>query len=592
MNETKKESARRPFAFPYRNTLEKAVSHLSFSERLIFYVLAVALSLSTLVIVFRLNDYLLVEVPAYGGSIAEGIIGSPRFINPVLAISDADRDLTSLVYSGLLKTTPDGTLVPDLAESYSISEDGLIYTFIIKNNIFFQDGTPVSADDVEFTILKAQDSAIKSPKRANWDSVKVEKVGDREIRFTLKQPYAPFLQNTTMGILPKHIWKDVSNDEFALSYFNIEPIGSGPFMIDSITRNSSGIPQKYQLSPFKNYALGEPYLSSFTLSFYSNEAALIDAFKRGDIESINSITPDEVKGLPMSNQNLITTPLSRIFAVFFNQNEAPIFADIHVREALNEVVNKEALVQKVLFGFGMPIDGPVPTGLLDEQKSLSQPTTTPDEQIQNARAILEKDGWTLNGDGIYQRTNKKKKMTEMLSFSLSTSDVPELKEAALIIKDTWEKIGAKVDLKIFESGDLSQNIIRPRKYDALLFGEIIGQDLDLFAFWHSSQRDDPGLNIALYTNTKTDKLLSDARTISDRSAELEKYRQFETELQKDTPAVFLYSPSFVYILPKKVKGAELSYITVPSDRFADVNDWYTETEKVWKIFMSKRLQKQ
>lgn len=589
MNETRKESFTRYFKFPFRDTLNKAVEHFSFAERVLFFILGITLVLSAVVIILRLNDYLLVEVPTEGGAITEGIIGSPRFINPLFAISDADRDLTSLVYSGLLKTSSLGTLVPDLAKNYTISEDGLTYTFTLKDGIFFHDGTPVTTDDVEFTVLKAQDSALKSPKRASWDSVRVERVSDKEIRFILKQPYAPFLENTTLGILPKHIWKNVPPEEFALSFFNIEPIGSGPFMIDTINRNSSGIPEHYTLSPFKNYALGKPYLNTLTIAFYPNEQTLIEAFKRGDIESVNSIAPEEVANLSLQDEILMTTPLSRIFAVFFNQNEVALFSNIAVRRALDTSLDKEEIVKKVLSGFGVVADGPIPKGFASNTQTQATIGTTTGDKILDAREILEKDGWKLNADGIYEKADKdKKKALQVLSFSLTTSNAPELKKAASLLKETWEKLGAKVEIRFFEPGDLSQNIIRPRKYDALLFGEIIGRDLDLFAFWHSSQRNDPGLNIALYTNTKTDKLLSDARTISDPVKQLEKYRQFEVELKKDTPVVFLYSPTFIYTVPKKLKGVGLGHLTVPAERFSNVSNWYIETEKIWKVFMNNR----
>lgn len=589
MNDHKKESSAKGLFASYKNTLEKAVEHFSFAEKGLFYVLGIIMIVSASVVVLRLNDFLLVEVPTKGGSITEGIIGSPRFINPLLAISDADRDLTSIVYSGLLKTAPDGTLELDLAKSYSVSPDGLTYSFILKDNLTFQDGAPLTAEDVEFTVLKAQDPGLKSPKRANWDSVQVVRVSETEIHFILKQPYAPFLENTTLGILPKHLWKNVSDDEFPLSFLNIEPIGSGPFMVNRITRNSSGIPEKYTLTPFARYALGEPYLSTLAIAFFPNEDSLISAFKQGTVDSINSITPEKVRALPLSTHTLLATPLSRVFGVFFNQNQATLFTDKYVRQALDESLDKEKIVNDVLFGFGVPANSPVPQTFLEISDAIDTATTTTD-RIAEARRILEADGWQLNANGIYEKViDKKKKTSQILSFSISTSNTPELKNAATLIKSTWEKVGAQVDLKIFEPGDLSQNVIRPRKYDALLFGEIVGRDLDLFAFWHSSQRNDPGLNIALYTNSKTDKLLSDARTISNRSDRLEKYRQFETELKKDTPAVFLYSPSFVYVVPKNLHGIVIGHVTVPNERFSTVENWYTETEKVWKFFMSKRI---
>jgi len=153
----------------------------------------------------------------------------------------------------------------------------------------------------------------------------------------------------------------------------------------------------------------------------------------------------------------------------------------------------------------------------------------------------------------------------------------------------WEKIGAKVDVKIFETGDLTQNVIRPRKYDALLFGEIVGRDPDPFAFWHSSQRNDPGLNVALYTNIKADKLLEEARGAQDEAKRADKYKEFQEEVSKDIPAIFLFSPKFIYVIPKNLKGTdEMESVTVPSERFSMIHKWYKSTDKVWKIFANPR----
>ena len=187
-------------------------------------------------------------------------------------------------------------------------------------------------------------------------------------------------------------------------------------------------------------------------------------------------------------------------------------------------------------------------------------------------------------EAVAYMKKEKQKETIRLAFSLSTSDVPELKSVAERLKADWEKIGVSVELKVFESGDLNQNVIRPRKYDAILFGEIVGRDSDLFAFWHSSQRNDPGLNIAMYTNSVADKLLEDMRRATDPEKRRTAYEKFSVEIAKDIPAVFLYAPEFVYILPEKIKGSAIGTITVPAERFLNIHEWYIDTDLVWKIF--------
>lgn len=528
-------------------------------------------------ILFSLNRQILVPVAAQGGNLVEGVVGTPRFINPLLAVSDADRDLTSLVYSGLLRMGTNGQLIPDLAESYKVSEDGLTYTFILRRGLTWQDGKGVTTDDVEFTVQKAQDPRIKSTRRAGWEGVRVEKVTLREIRFHLKQPYATFLDTTTMGILPKHLWKDVAPETFALNELNLSGIGSGPYKIKSVKKDGEGVPLYYDLEPFKDFSLGRPRLDSLVIRFYPGEKDLIGSYKRGEIESLAAITPELAKELAVSGARIETAPLPRVFAVFFNQNEAPIFTNSPVRQALSLAAPRSEIINEVLKGYGEAIDGPLPPGTIG-----GSPAQNVTNGLAAATEILEKAGWKKNSSGVWEKKDKKSSLK--LSFRLATASTPELKSAAEILAKRWRELGAEVTLEVFEVGDLNQNIIRPRKYEALFFGEIVGTNPDPFAFWHSSQRIDPGLNIALYANSATDKLLSDSRTITNDTERGKKLTDFAEEIKKDVPAVFIYAPSFVYVLPNKIQGLTLNGLTTPADRFGNIHQWYTNTEKVWPIF--------
>lgn len=583
MKEIYRQILRKTSLLQKRESIRQNIKTFSPSEKLLFYVLIFIFIGSVVLILSNINKSFLTEVPANGGSLKEGVIGSPRFINPLLANSDTDRDLTALIYSGLMKATPSGELVVDLAESFTVSEDGFSYDFILKDNVSFHDGVDVTADDVIFTIQKAQDVSLKSPKRASWDGVTIEKIDDKHIRFILKQPYAPFLENTTLGILPKHIWIKAGTEQFSFSTFNNEPIGSGPYKIKKIKYNSGGTPEFYELEAFSKYALGRPFISNIKIIFYSSESALIEGYKDGDIGGMNSISPDKLFELEKIGVRIERSPLPRIFAVFFNQNQAPVFANIEVRKALNIALDKDKIVREILGGYGTNIDGPIPPGVLDFPSKNSKEILDKDERKKQATEMLENNGWKFNEeDKVWEK--KTKKSESQLRFSLSTSDTPELKAVAEIIAREWRDLGVVIDLKIFESGDLNQNVIRPRKYDSLLFGEIISRELDLFAFWHSSQRNDPGLNIALYANITADRLLEDARAATDRNVMIEKYKEFEREVDTDVPAVFVYSPDFIYITPKNVKALELGAVTTPAERFLNIHEWYIETDKVWNFF--------
>lgn len=576
MNHDWRAALRKVFLIPKSAELSAAVRALSPFERIVFAALVLLLAGSTIVLVNAVNRLITVEVPARGGSTVEGIVGTPRFINPLLAISDADRDLTALVYSGLLRATPDG-LVPDLAENYAVSDNGLTYTFVIREDARFHDGEPVTADDVLFTVRAAQDPALKSPKRPNWDGIVAEKVSDREVRFTLRQPYAPFLENATLGILPRHVWEGTDAEQFPFSQRNIEPVGSGPYRVVSVSRNSSGIPESYELAPFSRFTLGNPYLAHIALRFYASEADLLSAYLSGDVDAVNSVTPEKVSSLARRGGAVIREPLPRIFGVFFNQNQNIVFAEKAVRAALEAGVDKERVVADVLFGYGTPVRRPVPPGTFEEEDSPAERGGP-----ERMSAALEAAGWKRAEDGVFEKKVNRK--VQRLEFSIATSNAPELKAAGEILKADWEAGGAKVDLKVFDVGDLNQNVIRPRKYDALLFGEIVGREPDLFAFWHSSQRNDPGLNIALYANITADKLLEKARATADWRERTDANEKFEAEVAKDVPAIFIYTPDFVYVVPAALKGVRVGSVMTASERFANVYEWYTETDRVWHFF--------
>ncbi|HPS21702.1 MAG TPA: ABC transporter substrate-binding protein [Candidatus Paceibacterota bacterium] len=572
------------FKFPKKAELKSAFSLFSKKEWYIFGTLILILTVTTILVVRSVNNYFMTNVPMSGGSISEGIVGTPRFVNPVLAISDADRDLTSLVYSGLMRKNIDGSLVPDLAESYEISKDGLTYTFTLKDNIFFHDKEKVTADDVLFTINTIKDPLTKSPKKGSWDGIGVEKIDDKTIKFILKQPYTAFLENTTIGIIPEHIW---TGSHIELNEANTNPIGSGPYEITSSSKNSSGMVTKYSLSAFKKFTLGKPYIKKITLRFYSNEDDLVSALESGEVDQASSISAVNAEILKDKKFNIISSPLPRVFGLFFNPNQAQVFTDKNVIKAINLAVDKDKIVREVLDGYGVVIDDPIPPNMMAYQRLSSDNETSHEEQIKKAQEILAKDGWTKNEEGFLVKTTtdkKKKTSSQTLAFTISTGNAPELSKAAELIQTDLSTLGIQVEVKTFEIGNLNQTVIRPRQYDALLFGQIINHESDLFAFWHSSQRKDPGLNVAMYTNAKVDKILEEAFVTMNDQARMKKYAQFEEEVKKDMPAVFLYSPSFIYVISKNLQGVSIDHIASPSDRFLNSYSWYVNTDKVWKIF--------
>ena len=553
-------------------------------EKVTVLILIFIMGIGTVGVWTQLQNRFALALPISGGSFKEGIVGIPHLVNPLLASTDVDRDLVNLLYAGLMKPDGHGELEKNMASAVEISQDGLSYTFTLKNDLVWHDGEPLTTRDIAFTIQAVKNPALKSPLRANWEGVEVEVIDDKTIRFWLKRAYAPFLGNATLGILPKHIWKDTTPEQFSLSELNRRVIGSGPYKIQRIKRNTKGIVTVYRLKAFKSYALKKPFITRIELLFYNSEDELLTAFKKGGVDAASSLSAENVNSLREEKnieKRLKTLTLPRIFGVFFNQNKSELLQSKKIREALDKAVDKPRLVEEVLGGYGVTLDDPIPPDIVE----YAPPFQLTSFNLASAEAILENAGWKINDETKIREKKEKKKGSVELQFSLSTANTPELVAVAQRLRTMWQTLGVKTDIRIFEIGDLNQNVIRPREYEALLFGEVIGLDPDLFAFWHSSQMNDPGLNIALYANKNVDKLLEEARTITDRAKRKNKYVEFLKEIRQDVPAVFLYSPHYLYIAPPSLKGFDTEIITIPGERFANVHRWHMYTERVWKIFV-------
>ena len=616
----------KPHSLGRLSILEGLLVRFSPAERLLLYVLTALLAGSVLTMAIYLDKSVSVSIPAHGGSFTEGEVGPARFINPILTLSSPDEDLTALVYSGLMRQLPDGSIIPDIASGYTVSADGATYTFTLRPDAKFQDGTPITAADVLFTVAAAKNPGLKSPQQANWNGVSVSSPDPHTVVFTLPHAYAPFIENTTLGILPKHLWQNVSDEEFPFDPLNTHPIGSGPFRVSRVSVDSTGSATRYELVPSSSYALGSPYLSKITFLFYPDDHSMVNAFNAGEIDSLAGISPTDLAALTRTSASIVQTPLPRVFGVFFNQGHNPVLADASVRAALNAAIDKQHIVNTVLDGYGVSLDGPIPPGVLGDvsptvpvsllaahtakpaANSSRGTSTSSDTSAQasaapaasssstssaqaaqagtggstyasSARTILEKGGWTFNStDNLWEKGKEK------LSFTLSTADEPELIATANAVAAQWGLAGIKAIVQVYPLSELNTNVIRPRDYDSILFGEVVGPGLDLYAFWHSSQRNDPGLNLAMYANETTDTILSQARATTDPAARDKLYTQFAADIEKDQPAVFLYAPDFLYIVPSSIKGISLGALTTPADRFSGIYQWYTQTQSVWSIF--------
>lgn len=551
------------------------------SDRITLRILFFAVILSGVWLIYSINTNNTERTPIHGGVLHEGIIGTPRFVNPVLANTRADQDVTALLYSGLIRIDAEGNLVPDLAENITVSEDGLTYSVQLRRDAYFHDGEQITASDVIFTIQLIQDPDLKSPLRGNWSDVTVEEVSEFELNILLEEAYAPFMENFLVGIMPEHLWNKLPTEQLPFSQLNTEPIGSGPFELVNARRDASGLIESYVLSAFRTNPQS-PNIDSVELYFFNDEEMLISSLESGVIDASAYISNENLQSILEDNDmQLISEPLPRVFGVFLNPNRSAALRDDAVREALTTAIDRDELIRIALYGQGVPITGPVASlsDTLESEEGSDETEGTPTER---AALILEENGWTKNNIGLLEKQIDGS--TETLTITIRTSNAPLFNTVTDVVKESWEAIGIEVVVEQYEQTGLVQSVIRPRDFQALLFGLDMSRSQDLYPFWHSSQKDDPGLNIAQYTNLTVDALLEEARTEQDSALRSEALAEAGMIIAEEQPAIFLFQPLMTYVVSEDFIVPPLSQVARPSDRFSNTANWYTDSDELWGVF--------
>jgi len=554
---------------------------LSSSEKRKLSALFIIILLCLVALFFNVYFAFTKEIPKVGGEYSEGLIGYPRFVNPVLAqANDVDLDLSSLIFTGLMKRDMNNQLVPDLATSYEITADQLVYTFRLRNGVRWHDGSPFTADDVIFTIASIQDPQFKSPLETSLRGIAAEKVDDFTVKFTLKESYAPFLGFMTFGILPEHLWYSVAPTNADLTELNKKPIGTGAWKFESFKKDADGNVKSYSLVRNNDYYGIKPYLESLVFKFYSDFDSAVEGIKNKEVDGL-AYLPKEYRQNLKKYKNLKYHNLNQpqYTAVFFNQKKNSLLAADYIRQVLALATDKNKIISQALNQEAKSIDAPTLPGV--------EPLTDIKHYDYNpllASEILDKNGWTFQStttsDGQIQQVRVKKGI--FLQITLTVVDQPETISAAELIKESWEQIGIKTDLQIVDKSKIFQDVIKSRNYQALMFGENLGSDPDPFPFWHSSQNEYPGLNLAIFSDKNIDKLLEDARKTNDWNTRLTDYQKFQSILATDLPAIFLYNSTYTYPQDSRLKGNNLTNISIPADRFADIGNWYVNTKRIRK----------
>ena len=511
--------------------------------------------------------------PAEGGILKEAIVGQPQSLNPILSLlNDADRDISELTFAGLLNYDKNGNLVCDLCEKYEITDKGKGFEFTLKKNLLWSDNKKITANDVVFTIETIQNPEIQSPLKLVWKDVKVEAINERKVKFTLENPYPLFLKNFTFKIIPSHIFKETTPQEFP-TILTERFVASGPFKIKNIEKDKENKIKKIILERNPNYYGNSPFLEGIEISFVKNKKELLGI--REEETSLSGISAAEKEELKEEDFNFYSFALPRSFALFLNQQNE-LLSKKEIREALASATNKKEIVEKVLLGEGRIVDGP----FLKENK-IGGEIKKYEFNLEKAKKILENAGWKdTDNDNIRDKTINEKKLS--LKFNLFLVKQPELKKTAEIIEKDWEKIGVKININPMEPQELLQEHIEKRNYDILLFGQDISIIPDPYPFWASSQKEYPGLNLSLYQNPEVDKILKNARTENDENKRKKLLQDFQLKLTEDIPAIFLYSPNYIYAVRKEIKGIEGKYINDISKRFIGIENWYINEKRVPK----------
>ena len=550
---------------------------LSPKEKKIFQVAAffVIVSLIFLSVKWYLGNT--ESVAKNGGDLKEGIVGQPTSLNPILSQNDTDKDLNSLIFNGLVKNDGNGGIINDLAESIERSEDGKKWIVHLRQDVLWHDGEQFNADDVKYTIETIQDPETHSS-LTSWQGVTVKQAGDYTIIFELKNPYAFFEENLKQKIIPEHIFNVIPRANLYLSDYNFQPIGTGPFVFEKFEKSKNGFINYYKFKANEKYFLGRPYLDSYTVKFYKTEPEVIKAFNSRQVDLYAGVSAGNLENISRNFEEK-DIKLARYYAVFFNQSISKVLADKNVRYALNYAVNRQELIEIIFDNKAEKMDGLISQDVSGYESSLFW-----EYSLEKARDILNKAGWKDdNNDGILEKKlSKDANATTPLSFRLVVPESAGLIETASILKDQWAKIGCRVEIQIVSSKELQSNYLEPRVYDALIFGNLLNYKPDPFPFWHSSQKLDPGFNLALYENSGADKVMEELRQSLDAEIQINDLKKLQSFIFADAPAVFLFNPNYILVSLSNLNLGNTNKINSLSDRYCDLDNWFLKTKRVFK----------
>ncbi|WDT77479.1 MAG: peptide-binding protein [Candidatus Manganitrophus sp.] len=482
-------------------------------------------------------------------ALTEASIGEPKRLIPMLATDSASVDITSLVFNGLVKYDKNIRLVGDLAESFEMTPDCRRATFHLRKGVKWHDGREFTADDVLFTYQQVIDPKIATPYSSNFETVeKVEKIDPHTVQVSYRVPFAPGLESWGMGMIPKHLLegKDLNNDPF-----NRNPVGTGPFQFSEWVTG-----QKVVVKTNADYFEGKPEIEEYIYRLIPDTATQFLELKALNIDMM---TLSPVQYQKQTDDRFFKTEFNKfkypaLSYTYLGYNlRDPKFSDKRVRQALTHAINKNAIIQGVLFGLGKPATGPY----IPESWAFNPNVKDLEYNPEKAKALLAEAGWSPDKDGLL------KKEGAPFAFTLLTNQGnAERAKAAEIIQQGLREIGIQVEIRVLEWQTLLHQFIDKKQFEAIIMGWGVGLDPDIYAIWHSSKTKEGEFNFISYQNPRTDDLLIQGRETCNQEERKKIYQELHRLIAEDQPYTFLYYPMALPIVHKRFKGIEPSPIGI------------------------------
>lgn len=510
--------------------------------------------------------------PVKGGIYTEALVGSLMRLNPLLNFyNPPDRDVSRLIFSGILKFDGSGAPQPDLAETWGASQDGTLYNVTLKENAVWHDGQPVTADDVIFTVdlLRKSGDILPADIQDFWKDIEVVRLDERVLQFRLPETFAPFPDYLTFGILPKHLLDGRSLSDMIDLPFNIEPVGTGPYRFDQLIVEDGQI-RGVALTSFPDYYDQKAYIDKIIFRYYPDAETALEAYQIGEAQGIGSVTEDILpQVLAESSLSVFSVRKPQLSMVLFNlkDTEAPFLQNVEVRRALATGLNRQGIVDRVLQGQAVVADGPILPDTWAYYPDLKRIEFDPDK----ARLLLKEAGYILTSDLEAVR----KKEDTSLRFTLLYPDDEAHQIVAEYIRANWAAVGADVTLEPAPYDILLKDHLDPRDFQAVLVDLNLSRspDPDPYPFWDQAQATG-GQNYTQWENRVASEYLESARVTVNTLERAKYYRNFQIIFQQDLPAIPLYYPIYSYAISKNIQNVQVGPLFDPSDRFLNVNEWY------------------